>query len=178
MKMLGTIFFSLLLILLMQGVVFSPVEAALGDVCTSAAACAQPSGCVNNYCTGPCTIDSDCQGSVYLQNVGWNNAVCIGDGSVLGGSCAEAPPEAIPPGPQSGGDFINIVENITDWLFIGLLLLAVVFVILAARQFITGGGDPSSISEARMKLVWVVVAIIVATLAKAIPVVVRSIIGA
>ena len=70
MKIFGTIFFSLLLILLMQGVVFSPVEAALGDVCTSAAACAQPSGCVNNYCTGPFTIDSDWQGSVYLQNVG------------------------------------------------------------------------------------------------------------
>ena len=156
MKILGTIFFSLLLIMLMQGVVFSPIEAALGDVCISAAACGQPSCCVNNYCTGPCTRDSDCQGSAYLQNVGWNDAVCIGDGSVLGGSCAEAPPGVIPDGPQSGGDLINLLEIITDWIFAGFLLFAVVFIILAGLKFMTAQVDPTARSQASTRVIWAV----------------------
>ena len=54
---------------------------------------------------------------------------------------------------------------------------AIVFVILAAFQFLSGGGDPQQIVQARQKLIWAAVAVIVATLSRAIPTVVNNIVG-
>ena len=152
---------------------FSPdfVEAAVGDVCAVPTDCFQPSNCFRGVCTGPCVSSPVCQTASFLSATGWANGVCSSD------VCVEASPQSVPTGPTTGAEFINIVENITDWLFIGLLILAVVFFILAGFQFLTQGGDPSAMSQARQKLVWMVVAIIVATLAKAIPTAISSITG-
>jgi len=89
----------------------------------------------------------------------------------------ELPPEIIPPGPGSGSELIDIVEGVTNWVFIILLLTATVFIILAAFQYVTQGGDPNAVGEARRKLLYAVIAVVVGTLAKAIPLAVRSIIG-
>lgn len=78
----------------------------------------------------------------------------------------------------SGGDLVGLVQALTNWFFVGFLLTAVVFVIIAAFQFLTGGGDPIQVAGARKKLVWAVVAVIVAVLARAIPLVVENIITA
>jgi len=91
----------------------------------------------------------------------------------------EEPPGGveIPDGPAKGSDLVDIVDRVTNWIFIILLLSATVFIIIAAFQFLSGGGNPNDTSEARRKLLFGVIAIVVGSFAKAIPIVLRSIVG-
>ena len=83
----------------------------------------------------------------------------------------------IPQGPQSGSALLTIVTNVTNWIFVIVMVFAIVFIVLAGLQFITGGGDASAISAAKMKLMYAAIGIAVALLARGIPMVVRNIIG-
>ena len=82
-----------------------------------------------------------------------------------------------PTGPTSGLQVLSLIENLINWLFVGFMLLAVVILILAGWQFITGGGDPQNVAKARSKLLWAVIAIAIAVTAQGIPIVARSILG-
>lgn len=85
----------------------------------------------------------------------------------------QAPPDTI----RTGGTLVQVVQGIINWVFVAFLIAAVLFVILAAFQFLTGGGDPQQVAEARQKLIWAAVAVVIATLSRAIPTVVNNIIG-
>jgi len=84
----------------------------------------------------------------------------------------------IPTGPTSGVALVALIENLTNWLFFGFMFLAVIVVILAAGQFVSGGGDPTAVAQARTKILWAAIAITVAVLSKGIVAVVGSILGA
>lgn len=77
----------------------------------------------------------------------------------------------------TGGNLVTTIQALTNWFFVVFLLLAVIFVILAAFQFLSGGGDPQAVAQARQKLIWAAVAVIVATMARALPTVVNNIIS-
>ena len=103
-------------------------------------------------------------------------------GSVASAQSVPTPPSTfgrtgIPTGITTPGGFIAIIEDLTDWLFVILLVISVVMIVMAGLQFITGGGDPAAISAARTKLIWAAVGVVIALLAKGIVPVVRSIIG-
>ena len=87
-----------------------------------------------------------------------------------------APFGKLPTNVTSGADFVTTVLGITDWIFVILLLLAIIFIVLAGFQFVTGGGDPTAVAQARNKLIYAAVGIIVALLAKGLPVALRTII--
>jgi len=82
-----------------------------------------------------------------------------------------------PTGPTTGAAVVELINNLTNWLFFGFLLLASIFIILAAFQYVTGGGDPTQTSAARKKLIFGVIAVIIAVLAKGFVTVARSILG-
>ncbi len=84
----------------------------------------------------------------------------------------------LPTGVTAAGDFIQIILDLTDWLFIILLVISVIMIVLAGLQFITGGGDPAAISAARTKLIWAAVGIGVALLARGLPAAVANLLGA
>jgi len=103
-----------------------------------------------------------------------------GSGLVL--AAGETPPTSffggeIPTGVTSGEAFLNLIDNIIDWIFVIVLLGGVVFIVLAGWQFISGGGDPQTLSQARNKLLWGAVGIMVAVLARGLVTAVKSIIG-
>lgn len=85
--------------------------------------------------------------------------------------------QSAPTGPESGTAVIAIITNLTNWLFIGFILLAVVMLVFASLQFLTSGGDPNNLAKARSKLLWAVIGIAAALVAKGIPVVVKLILG-
>ena len=87
------------------------------------------------------------------------------------------PTTTIPTGITTAQGFIDLLAIATDWIFVILLIIAVLFILLAGLQFITGGGDPAAVSEARTKLIWAAVGIGVALLARGLPGAVRNIIG-
>ena len=63
------------------------------------------------------------------------------------------------------------VCDIINLLFTVLLIVAVIFIVLAAFTYVTGGGDPENVSKASRQILWAVVAVVVATFAKILPVV-------
>jgi len=82
-----------------------------------------------------------------------------------------------PTGPTTGGAVVELIVNLTNWLFVGFMVLAAVFIVFAAWQFISSGAEPAAVAQARSKLLWAVIAIGVAVLSRGIVAVVRSIIG-
>ena len=81
----------------------------------------------------------------------------------------------LPAGPQSGGEILRIIEAIGDWIFGAFILVAIIFIILALFDFISGGGDPAKISSARHKLIYAVIGVGLALIAGGIDDVLRNI---
>ena len=119
-----------------------------------------------------CPPSTDCASRPFTVTLTGGGGGGGGGGGIGGGGFIEDVPARfgpIPEGPQTGNDFILVVEGITNWVFVILLVFAVIFILLAAFQFIAGGGDPQQVAQARTKLVWAAVGIAVALLARGIP---------
>ena len=78
----------------------------------------------------------------------------------------------------SFGGFIDIFNTLIGWLFTVLLILSVIFIILAAFSYLTAGGEEEKISTAHKKIIYAVVALVVAFLAQGIRFVVAELLGA
>jgi hypothetical protein len=79
-----------------------------------------------------------------------------------------------PPPVQSFNDVLRIINVAINWLFTLLIILAVVYFILAAFEYLTSGGDKEKTDKAKNKLIYGIVAIVVAILARGIPALVGS----
>lgn len=88
----------------------------------------------------------------------------------------ERAPFSIPPGPQSGLAALAILVNITNWIFTAFLVIAVIALILAALRFVFSGGDPGAVSQARTSIIFIIMGIAVAVLARGIPSVIARIV--
>lgn len=161
-------------------------QAALGDDCVATPAACGTFPCVRvgavGRCSGPCDKDTPvgtCQSSVGSP-LGWKASSCTAANdptNLTKGTCAELPEKQLPKGPESGNALITTVDIMTNWVFAIFTVLAVIMVLLAAFQFVTGGGDAKKVEEARQKLIWASVGIIIALLAKGIVPVLRAILG-
>lgn len=74
-------------------------------------------------------------------------------------------------------DVMTALDSITDWLFTILLVVAVIFIILAAYNFVTAAGDPEKVGTARTQVMWALIGIVVALLAKGLVILVRTMVG-
>ena len=82
-----------------------------------------------------------------------------------------------PPNSTTPLGLIGIMCNILGWVFVLLILLAVVFVIVAAFRYLTAAGDPEKVKKANYTLLYAAIAVAVAILAKAVPLLVSSLVG-
>ena len=78
----------------------------------------------------------------------------------------------------SVGSVLNLLCSVFGWAFYFLIVLAVIFVIVAAFKYLTAAGDPEKVKAAGATLLYAAVAIAVALLAKSIPLIVGSFVGA
>jgi len=116
-----------------------------------------------------CNVDPDCKS---IQDTkGWKGARCVGGSGVentilkdMVGHCREtpAPSQQLPEGPEKAQDLLDTLDLITDWIFAIAMTIGLIFLIMAAFQFVTGGGDPTKMSEARQKLLYAFIGIAVA----------------
>lgn len=74
-------------------------------------------------------------------------------------------------------DLVAIIERLTNWIFIILLVVAVLFIILAAFAYLTAGGDEEKVGKAHQKIIYAVVALAVGFLAKGVSFVVAQLLG-
>ena len=67
--------------------------------------------------------------------------------------------------------------GITNWLFYFLIIIAVIFIIIAAFKYLTAAGDPEKVKAASHMLLYAAIAIVVGIIAKAVPSLIGSVLG-
>jgi hypothetical protein len=89
------------------------------------------------------------------------------------------PPVTAPQQIASLGQILNPASicGIINWIFWLVIVLAVIFTLLTAFKYLTAAGDPEKVKSAGTSLIYVVVAIVVALLAKGLPLIISSFIG-
>ena len=75
-------------------------------------------------------------------------------------------------------DLMTALNSLTDWLFTILLIVAVIFLMIAAFTFITASGDPEKVGKARNFVLWALIGVAVGVAAKALVTFVQMIMGA
>lgn len=78
---------------------------------------------------------------------------------------------------DSPEEVITLANRVGGWLLGILLVLAGVFVVGAAYMFLTSGGDTEKVQKAKNQLLYAVVAVAVALLAKSVVKLVEVLIG-
>ena len=78
--------------------------------------------------------------------------------------------------PSTAGALLDRIQVIGNWVFAIFLAMSIIYIVLAAFQFVTGGGDPAQVSAARQKLIYAAVGIAIALLAAGFPVILRTIV--
>ena len=71
----------------------------------------------------------------------------------------------------------GIVCVIINWIFWLLIVLVIIFVLRAAFSYLTAAGDPEKVKTASHMLLYAAVAVIVALIAKGLPLIVSTFIG-
>jgi len=63
------------------------------------------------------------------------------------------------------GGWVGIFVVAVKWVYTILFILAVLFILLAAYNFVTSKGDPEKVSTARKQVLWAVIGVAVGLLA-------------
>jgi hypothetical protein len=82
------------------------------------------------------------------------------------GQAPSAQQPAVPiTGEQSVSGWVQIFVTAVRWIYTILFILAVLFILLAAYNFVTSKGDPEKVSTARKQVLWAVIGVAVGLLA-------------
>jgi uncharacterized membrane protein len=92
-----------------------------------------------------------------------------------------------PPGGVTAPSTINNIGQITgqagiictiiNWIFWLLIILTIIFVLVAAFRYLTAAGDPEKVKAAGSTLLYAAIAVVVALIAKGLPLIVSTFIG-
>jgi hypothetical protein len=72
---------------------------------------------------------------------------------------------------------INTIYSITDWIFYILMAFVGIMIIIGAFTIITAGGSPEKVTSGRNYVLYAVIGMVVAFFARAIPAIVKTVIG-
>jgi len=73
-------------------------------------------------------------------------------------------------------DIMDTLDNIADWLFAILLIVAAIFIIIAGYFFVTAAGDPDKTKRARDFVMYALVGVLVGFVAKGLVMLVGQIV--
>lgn len=73
---------------------------------------------------------------------------------------------------------INAIHRIVDIIFFALLAVAVVFFILGAFTIITSAGAPERVASGRNYILYAILGLVIAFLARAVPAIAKFVLGA
>ena len=72
---------------------------------------------------------------------------------------------------------MDTVYTVTDWIFVGVVTIVIIFILWGAFNLLTAAGSPEKIKLGREQIIYASIGMLVALLAKAIPYIVRSVLG-
>lgn len=78
---------------------------------------------------------------------------------------------------QEDVDVLEIMLNIANWLFAILLIFAAIMIIIAAYMFVTAAGNPETVAKARTFVIYALVGVAVAAVARGLVNLVQRITG-
>lgn len=91
--------------------------------------------------------------------------------NILGFGGGQTAPEVVP-----ATDVMLILGSLLNWMFAILLLIAAIFIIIAAFMFVTAAGDPDKTKTARMYVLYALIGVLVAFAARGLVELVRLIV--
>lgn len=105
-------------------------------------------------------------------------AVCSAVGSftmslITAASAATAPTSTI----TSVSDITTLLCGILNWVFWGLIVVGIIMFLMGGYRYATSSGDPEGVSKANKTLLYAAIAIVVALVARGVPVFIGSIFG-
>jgi predicted secreted protein len=68
----------------------------------------------------------------------------------------------------------TILNSIVSILFYVLMFAAIIMILIGAFNFLTAGGDQEKVGKARSAIVYAVIAIVIAVLARSVPFIIRT----
>lgn len=71
-------------------------------------------------------------------------------------------------------DVVRILNRAVDWMFTFLLIIAVIFIMLAAYNYLTASGNEDKVKKAHLMITYAVVAIAIGLLARSLEFIVRQ----
>lgn len=80
-------------------------------------------------------------------------------------------------GPTNVSGVWDLMCTLFGWLFMGIMFVAVIYIILAAYNYLTAAGDAKKVEKANHMLLYAVIGVIVAVLARNIPKIAASLVG-
>ena len=72
---------------------------------------------------------------------------------------------------------LNTINIVTNWIFIGLVAIAVFLVLMGAFKLMTAGGNTANVSAGRNYIMYAAIGLLVALVARAVPSLVQSLLG-
>jgi len=72
---------------------------------------------------------------------------------------------------------VDIIEKVSKWIYAIVFALAILFILIAAFQFLTAAGNPDTITKARQNLIYALVAVGIAVIAWGLPKLVLALVG-
>ena len=79
-------------------------------------------------------------------------------------------------GPPVTVDIMGTLDNIVDWVFGILVVFAAIMLVWAGFSFVTAGGDATKLGEARQKVLYALIGIIVAFASRGLIAFVRTLV--
>lgn len=92
-----------------------------------------------------------------------------------------APPTAlggVTPNENVGDNIVTQLCRVADWIFMGAIIIAIIFALLAAIEYMRSAGDPAKVKTATNRLVWAAIGVAVALIAFLFPGMIASILSA
>lgn len=74
--------------------------------------------------------------------------------------------------PTTVGGFVGLICRVAAWMFTFLIVLSIVFIILAAYNYLTSAGDSEKVRTAHRMIIYTAVAVVVAVIARGVPLIV------
>jgi len=77
-------------------------------------------------------------------------------------------------GPSTMGGLVDVLRGVVRWIYIIFFVIAVMFILFAAFNYLTAGGDAEKVTTAKNQIIYAAIAIVVALLAVGFEVIIRN----
>jgi len=72
---------------------------------------------------------------------------------------------------------LNTIYAVTDWAFLIIVAIVIILVILGALNIMTSAGSPEKVKAGRDQIMYAAIGMVIAIIARAVPSIVKAIIG-